>query len=84
MSQQKKYREIPLSKWLMPPGYQERLHPAYLAEVYRTGTAVHYARQWIRDHELQKKVPAQEMISIMDAVDDSILQDRDVISSLAF
>ena len=56
-----------------------------MADVYRTGTASSNARAWIRDHELQKNVPAQEMLSIMEAVDDSILVDeRDVINSVAF
>ena len=80
-----KYREIPLSEWPMPPGYQKRLAPSYLAEVYRSGTAVGYAKAWLREHELSNNVPAQEMVSIMEAVDDSVLMDqRDVINSLAF
>ena len=57
-------------------GYQKRLAPTYLADVYRTGTAAAYARTWIRDHSLQNNVPAQEMLSIMEAVDDSILVDE--------
>ena len=85
MEQLSKFREIPLSEWPMPPGYQQRLAPSYLAEVYRGGTAVAYAKAWLREHELVHCVPAQEMVSIMEAVDDSVLMDqRDVINSLAF
>ena len=69
----------------MPTGYRERLAAPYLAQVYRSGTALNYAKEWIRSHKLQKNAPAQEMLSIMEAVDDSILQDdRDVINSVAF
>ena len=85
LRQLRRYRDIPISSWPMPPGYQKRLAPTYLADVYRTGTAAAYARTWIRDHSLQNNVPAQEMLSIMEAVDDSILVDeRDVINSVAF
>ena len=85
LEQLSKYREIPSHEWPMPPGYQKRLAPSYLAEVYRSGTAVSYAKNWLREHSLANNVPAQEMISIMEAVDDSILMDqRDVINSLAF
>ena len=36
-------------------------------------------------HKLQRSAPAQEMLSIMEAVDDSVLQDdRDVNNSVAF
>ena len=33
----KNYREIPPEDWPLPVGYQQRLAPAYLAEVYRQG-----------------------------------------------
>ena len=85
MEQLSRSREILSSEWPMPPGYTRRLAPTCLADVYRTGTAVAYAKQWIREHELQQNVPAQEMISIMEEVDDSVLMDqKDVINSLAF
>ena len=85
LRQLRRYREIPPQQWPMPPGFAKRLAPTYLATVYQNSTAVQYAKQWLRDHSLLKCVPAQEMISIMEAVDDSILHDeRDVINSLAF
>ena len=70
----------------MPMGYRSRLAPTYLAQVYRSGQpASTYAANWLKTHSLEKCAPAQEMISIMEAVDDSIVQDeRDVINSVAF
>ena len=85
LRQLRRFREIPASEWPMPMGYQKRLAPSYLAEVYRDGTAVQYARRWLQEHGLQRNAPAQEMVAIMESVDDSILVDeRDVINSLAF
>ena len=50
----------------------------------RNGTAVQYAKNWLREHSLQRNAPAQEVLSIMEAVDDSVLMnERDVINSIA-
>ena len=70
----------------MPVGYRERIAPSYLAQVYRGGTtAVEYARRWLRDRSLMKCSPAQEMLSIMEAVDDAVLgQEADVINTISF
>lgn len=85
LEQLKSYRDIPASQWPMPPGYTQRLAPHYLAEVYRDGTTVQSVRRWLRDHDLTKNVPAQEMLSIMEAVDDAVMSDgTDVINSLTF
>ena len=84
LAQLRKYREV--RPWPMPEGYQQRLAPNYLAQVYKSGqTGVEYARKWLRDHGLSGCAPAQEMLSIMEAVDDSIFSDgNDVINSVAF
>jgi hypothetical protein len=83
LRQLRKYKDI--EYWPMPKGFQERLAPKYLCEVYREGTALRYAKDWIIKHNLQNNSPAQEMLSIMQAVDDSILFDNaDVINALAF
>ena len=70
----------------MPAGFRKRLAPPYLAAVYKNGiTGVEYARRWIASHKLEKNSPAQEMLSIMEAIDDSLVTDsRDVINSVAF
>ena len=69
----------------MPPGFQTRIAPQYLAEVYRYPSAAAYAQQWIQSHELQKNVPAQEMVSLMEAIDDAVIrEEHDVINSLSF
>ena len=44
-----------------------------------------YARRWLRDRSLMKCSPAQEMLSIMEAVDDAVLgQEADVINTISF
>ena len=70
----------------MPAGYRERIAPAYLAQVYKGGTtAVEYARRWLRDRGLGKCSPAQEMLSIMEAIDDAVLGgEADVINTISF
>ena len=72
--------------WPMPAGFRQRLAAPYLAQVYKGGTtALEYARRWIQNHRLEKCSPAQDMLSIMEAVGDSIVTDqRDVINSVAF
>ena len=48
-------------------------------------TAVAYAKEWIRKHGLDKCAPAQEILTIMEAVDDGITHsDYDVINAVAF
>ena len=84
LAQLRKYREV--RPWPMPEGYQQRLAPNYLAQVYKSGqTGVEYARKWLRDHGLSGCAPAQEMLSIMEAFDDSIMSGlTDVVNSVAF
>ena len=36
------------------------------------GTGKQYAQRWVQPHQLQKNVPAMEMVSIMDAIDDMV------------
>ena len=68
LRQLRRYREV--EPWPMPAGYRKRLAAPYLAGVYRNGTTgVEYARRWIASHKLEKNSPAQEMISIMEAID---------------
>ena len=65
-------------------GIVVRLKRGTQATVYQNSTAVQYAKQWLRDHLLIKCVPKREMISIMEAVGDSIIHDeRDVINRVA-
>ncbi len=75
-----------MDPWLMPQGFRKRLAPSHLAQVYKSGiTGVGYGRGWIQNHHLEKCSPAQEILSIMEAVDDSVITDeRDVINSVAF
>ena len=84
LSQLRAYRSV--EPWPMPVGYRERITPSYLAQVYRGGTtAVEYARRWLRDRGLMKCSPAQEMLSIMEAVDDAVLgREADVINTISF
>ena len=84
LRQLRRYREI--TPWPMPMGYRKRMAAPYLAQVYRAGgLAATYAQNWIMQRGLRKCSPAQEMLAIMQAVDDSILTgERDVINSVAF
>ena len=84
LGQLRAYRKV--EQWPMPAGYRERLAPNYLAQVYKGGTtAVEYARRWLRERGLQKCSPAQEMLSIMEAVDDAVLgSEADVINTISF
>jgi hypothetical protein len=84
LKQLRRYREV--HPWPMPAGYRKRLAPTYLAGVYKNGiSGVEYGRRWIAAHKLEKCSLAQEILSILEAIDDSILTDeRDVINSVAF
>ena len=84
LRQLKKFREV--SPWPMPLGYRQRLAPSYLCQVYKSGqSGVEYARRWMQAHSLQNCSPAQEMISVLSAVDDALLSDgADVINSVTF
>lgn len=82
--QLRRYQEV--TPWPMPLGHRKRLSAPYLARVYKMGnTVVEYARTFIRTHALDKCVPVQELLTIMEAVDDAIItDDKDVINSVAF
>ena len=84
LRQLRRFRQV--DPWPMPAGFKKRLAAPYLAQVYKGGTSgVEYARRWISAHKLEKCSPAQEMYSIMEAIDDSLVtDDRDVINSVAF
>jgi hypothetical protein len=84
LRQLRRYRDV--SPWPMPSGFRSRLAAPYLSQVYRNGTAgVQYAQRWIQTHGLERCVPAQELLSIMEAVDDAITVDeKDVINSVSF
>ena len=67
-----------------PPGYRERLAPAFLADVYSQGPpAQEWARAWLRERELLECVEARELIAIGQALD-SMLAEKlpDLINSV--
>ena len=74
----KNYKDIPLSEWPLPVGYQQRLAPAYLAEVYRSGnTGENYAKEFRRQHGLNDCLAAQEIDSILGNFDRMLLVDNE-------
>ena len=84
LRQLRRYKDV--RPWPMPEGYQQRLAPSYLAQVYKNGVpAVQYAKKWIQDHQLSSCTAALEMVSLMEAVDDAVMSDgHDVINSVSF
>ena len=71
--------------WPLPLGYQRRITAAYLAQVYRNVTsALEYGRELTRKHRLEHLAPAQEILTILEAVGFSILHDgRYIINVVA-
>lgn len=70
------YREIALEDWPLPPGYQHRLAPAFLAEVYRQGrSAEAVGKEFVRTHCLDDCMVAQEIPSILASFDKMLTVD---------
>ena len=72
----KHYRDIPIHDWPLPVGYQQRLAPAYFAEVYKSGsTGENYAKEFRRAHGIVDCQATQEIESILANFDKMLLVD---------
>jgi len=74
----KNYREIKVEDWPLPTGYQQRLAPIFLAEVYKGGqTGENYAKEYRRKHGLEECLAAQEIENILSNFDRMLLVDNE-------
>jgi hypothetical protein len=74
----RRYKDIAAVDWPLPPGYQQRLAPAFFAEVYRSGqTGEKYAQDFRRSHGLEDCLVSQEIDSILSNFDRMLLVDNE-------
>ena len=78
MQELRTYREIPLEDWPLPIGYQQRLAPAFLAEIFKQGrSAEAVGREFLRTHGLEDCLLAQEIPRILGTFDKMLTVDRE-------
>ena len=61
--------------WTLPEGYDERLGPDMVAEVFNNGTAWQRSLIWRRDHGMEKSKVADIHLGLSDLLDAAALDD---------
>ena len=74
----KEYREEDKELWAthFPPGFRERVAPQVLGEIYATGTAKEWAKNWIKSRDLGDCDEARQVIPTCAALDSILLVDQ--------
>jgi hypothetical protein len=74
----KEFREEDKEVWAthFPPGFRERVSPQVLGEIYATGTAKEWAKNWIKSKDLGDCDDARQVIPTCAALDSILLIDQ--------
>jgi hypothetical protein len=72
------YEEEDKETWAahFPPGYRERIAPQFLGEIYSTGKAKTWAKEWVKERQLGDCSEAREIIAVAASIDSIFLQDQ--------